>query len=62
MWKNSMLNMHKIFWLEHLKGRGYMEDLGIDERIILERLLGTKGGKVWIGFTWFRMGTGSGLV
>jgi hypothetical protein len=28
------------FWLEHVKGRVYSEDLGVEERIILERILG----------------------
>jgi hypothetical protein len=32
--------MHTIFWLENLKGRDHLEDLGIDERIILEWILG----------------------
>jgi hypothetical protein len=29
-----------IFWLENLKGRDTLEDLGIDGRITLERILG----------------------
>jgi hypothetical protein len=32
--------MHTIFWLENLKGRDHLEDLGADERIILEWILG----------------------
>jgi hypothetical protein len=28
--------MHTIFWPENLKGRDEWEDVGIDERIILE--------------------------
>jgi hypothetical protein len=32
--------MHKIFWLENLKGKDHSEDLGIDGRIISELLLG----------------------
>jgi hypothetical protein len=32
--------MHKIFWLENLKGRDHSEDLSIDERIILEWIFG----------------------
>jgi hypothetical protein len=28
--------MHTKFWSENLKRRGHMEDLGKDERIILE--------------------------
>jgi hypothetical protein len=32
--------MHKIFWLENLKGRNHLEDLGVDGRIILGWILG----------------------
>jgi hypothetical protein len=29
----------RIFWLENLKGRDHLEDLGIGERIMLEWIL-----------------------
>jgi hypothetical protein len=32
--------MHTKFWLEDLKGRAYLEDIGTDERIILKGILG----------------------
>jgi len=32
--------MHTVFWVENLKGRDHLEDLGVDGRIILEWLLG----------------------
>jgi hypothetical protein len=32
--------MHIVFWLESLKGRDHSEDLGVDGRIILKRILG----------------------
>jgi hypothetical protein len=28
--------MHTIFWLENLKGRDHLEDLGVDGKIILQ--------------------------
>jgi hypothetical protein len=31
--------MHAIFWLENVKGRDHLEDLGIDRKIILEWIL-----------------------
>jgi hypothetical protein len=31
--------MHTTFWSENLKERGHFEDLGIDVRIIFERIL-----------------------
>jgi hypothetical protein len=39
--------MHTTFWLENLKGRDHMEDLGIDE-------------KMETGFIWLRTGTSGG--
>jgi hypothetical protein len=41
--------MHKIFWLENLKGRYHPEDLGVDGRIILEWILVIYSGKLWAG-------------
>jgi hypothetical protein len=32
--------MDKIFLLENLKGRGHSENLGVDGKIILERISG----------------------
>jgi hypothetical protein len=32
--------MYTIYWSENLKGRDHLEDLGIDEKIILEWILG----------------------
>jgi hypothetical protein len=46
---------------ENLKGRDRSEDLGVDEKIILEWILG-KGGKVWTGFVCLRIGTSGGLL
>jgi hypothetical protein len=33
--------------LENLKERGHTDDLGVEGRIILEWILGEKGGKAW---------------
>jgi hypothetical protein len=32
--------MHTIFWLENLRGKDLLEDLDVDEKIILECILG----------------------
>jgi hypothetical protein len=32
--------MHRIFWLEDLKGKDHLEDIGVVGKIILERILG----------------------
>jgi hypothetical protein len=39
------MRKHKILSLENLKGRNYLEDLGVDRKIILEWILGKWGGK-----------------
>jgi len=52
----------KKFWSENLKGRNHSEDLGIDGKIILERILWKQIGKVWTGFIWVRIGTYSDLL
>jgi hypothetical protein len=52
-----ILEMHSIYWSEDI-----LEDLGIDERIILEWILGKYCGKVWTGCIWLRKGTNCGLL
>jgi hypothetical protein len=32
--------IHRVVWLENMKGRKHLEDLGVNGRIILERMLG----------------------
>jgi hypothetical protein len=49
--------MHTIFWLGSLKARDHTEDLGVDGKIILKRILGKQGGKLWTGCIWLRIGT-----
>jgi hypothetical protein len=38
--------MHTIFWLENLKGRYHLEDLGIDGRYYENGPLGNRVGSV----------------
>jgi hypothetical protein len=44
--------MRTKFWLENLRGRDHLEDLGLDGKIILDRILGKWGGKARTGFIW----------
>jgi hypothetical protein len=32
----GQMKIHKILWLENLKGRDHLKDLGVDGKIILE--------------------------
>jgi hypothetical protein len=54
--------MPTIFWVENLKGRDHEEDIGVNEWILLEWMLGKYGGKVWTGFIWLRIETNGGLL
>jgi hypothetical protein len=48
--------------LENLKGGDDSEDLGVDERIILEWILGEEGMKAWARSIWLRIGTSGRLL
>jgi hypothetical protein len=39
-----------------------VEGLGVDEKIILEWMLGKYGEKFWTGFIWLRIGTSGELL
>jgi hypothetical protein len=39
-----------------------LRDLVVDGKIILEWFLEKKGGYVWTGFIWLRIGTSDGLL
>jgi len=43
----SLGEVYTRFWLENLKGRDHLEDLGVDGRIILGWILRKKGGTLW---------------
>jgi hypothetical protein len=50
------------FWSGNLRGRDHFEDLDVDGRIILERILGKQHGNVCTGFIRIRIGTVDGLL
>jgi hypothetical protein len=45
-----------------LKGRQHSEDLGIDGRIVLGRMLEKWDGKLLLGFIWLRIRTSDRLL
>jgi len=42
--------MHKIFWLENIKGRNYSEDLDVSRMVMLEWILVKQSRKAWSGW------------
>ena len=53
--------MHTRFWWGNLREGNYLEDPGVDERIIL-KLIFKKWGEDWTGLIWLRVGTGCRLL
>jgi hypothetical protein len=47
--------------LDYLKG-DHSEKLGVDGKILLKRIFGKQGGKMWAGCIWLRAGTSGRLL
>jgi hypothetical protein len=50
------------FWWEELRERDYLEDLGVDVRLILKWISKEFDGLAWTGLIWLRIGTNVGLL
>ena len=48
------------FWWVNLGKRDYLEDPGVDGRIILRCIFSKWDVGVWTGSSWLRIGTGAG--
>jgi hypothetical protein len=55
------MRMHAKFWLESLKVRDHSEDLSVDWKIILKRILGKYDLKMFTGLIWLKIGASGGL-
>jgi hypothetical protein len=42
--------------------RDHLGDIGVDERIILERILKRQTVRMWTKFIWLRIGTSDGIL
>jgi hypothetical protein len=54
--------MHTTVWLEMLRGKDLLGDLGVGERIILKHILGKLGVRIRIGFDLLGIGSNSALL
>jgi hypothetical protein len=54
--------MNTTFLLGSMKGRDNFEDLCVNRRVILKRVLGEKRGKLWTVCIWLRAETSGGLL
>jgi hypothetical protein len=54
--------MNIKFWLDNIKERDEVDDLGVNWKIMLEWILGEMGGKVWTGCICHRIRTSGGLL
>jgi hypothetical protein len=48
------------YLVRKLKRGNHSEDLVLDGRVISEWILGKQGGRLWVGFIWFRTSGGRG--
>jgi hypothetical protein len=59
IWHEWKIEVHRGFWWGDLRKRGYLEDLGVDGRIILKWIFKKWVGS-WTGLIWLRIETSSG--
>jgi len=50
------------FWERYLRKRNHLKDTGVDGRIILRWIFRKCDVGVWAASSWFRIGTGGGLL
>ena len=51
---------HAGFWCGNRRERGFLEDLGVDGRIVLKCIFKKQDGRAWNAFIWMRTGTVAG--
>jgi hypothetical protein len=54
--------IHARYLVGKPEGKDHLEDLGLDVRIILIRILKIWDGRAWSGFAWLRIGASGGML
>jgi hypothetical protein len=63
MWHvREAVDLHTGIWREGLKERDYLEDTGVDRRIILKWIFKGSDGEARNVLIWLRIGTGGGSL
>ena len=52
--------LYAALWWGNLRERSYVEDPGVDWRIILRWIFRRWAVRVWTGSSWLKIGTGGG--
>jgi hypothetical protein len=52
--------VYREFWWGNLREKDLLKVPGVDGKIILRRIFRKCVGRVWIGLSWLRIGTGGG--
>jgi hypothetical protein len=52
----TKINVYSIL-VGRPEGKNHFENLDVNRKIILERILGKYGRKLWTGFIWLTIGT-----
>ena len=55
-------DVHTGFWWENVRERCYLEDPGVDRRIIVSSIFRKWDVEAWTGLIWLMVGTGGGLL
>jgi hypothetical protein len=54
--------IREMFVVRNLEERGYLDDQGVNRKIVMESFINQSFGRAWIGLIWIRIETGDGFI